>query len=81
MHLDNGDVVGDDMWAAEQGLGSLKIQWNEGPNAGLSTDEIVRQLEAVSCDGAFARTSDGRGAAADLAAKLGVAVREEGVVG
>ena len=49
MRLDNAvAVVGTDMWAAKQGLGALTIRWDEGPNAQLSTAEIVRQLEAAS---------------------------------
>jgi isoquinoline 1-oxidoreductase subunit beta len=57
VRLDNAvAVVGAHMWAAKQGLGALSIQWNEGPNAGLSTTDIVRQLEAASrTPGAVAR--------------------------
>jgi isoquinoline 1-oxidoreductase beta subunit len=57
VRLDNAvAVVGAHMWAAKQGLGALSIQWNEGPNAGLSTGDIIRQLEAASrTPGAVAR--------------------------
>ena len=41
-------VVADHMWAAKQGLAALDIRWNEGPNAKLSTADIVQQLEAAS---------------------------------
>ncbi|MFH0344575.1 MAG: molybdopterin cofactor-binding domain-containing protein [Chromatiales bacterium] len=41
-------VVADHMWAAKQGLAALDIQWDEGPNAKLSTADIVQQLEAAS---------------------------------
>ena len=41
-------VVGDNMWAAKQGLAALDIDWDEGANAKLSTAEIVRQLDAAS---------------------------------
>ena len=41
-------VVGDNMWAAKQGLAALEIDWDEGANAKLSTAEIVRQLDAAS---------------------------------
>lgn len=37
-------VVADHMWAAKQGLAALAIQWDEGPNAGLSTADIVAQM-------------------------------------
>ena len=40
-------VVADHMWAAKQGLAALDIQWDEGPNATLSTADIVQQLEAA----------------------------------
>jgi len=37
-------VVAENTWAAIQGRAALDIQWNEGPNAGLSTDSIRQQL-------------------------------------
>lgn len=37
-------VIADHMWAAKQGLAALNIQWDEGPNAKLTTDDIVAQL-------------------------------------
>jgi isoquinoline 1-oxidoreductase subunit beta len=49
VRLDNAvAVVGTDMWAAKQGLGALTILWHDGPNAGLSTAQIVRELEGAS---------------------------------
>jgi isoquinoline 1-oxidoreductase beta subunit len=41
-------VVGDNMWAAKQGLAALDIDWDEGANANLSSAEIVRRLDAAS---------------------------------
>jgi isoquinoline 1-oxidoreductase beta subunit len=41
-------VVADHMWAATQGLAALNIRWDEGPNAKLSTADIVQQLAAAS---------------------------------
>jgi isoquinoline 1-oxidoreductase subunit beta len=41
-------VVGDHMWAAKQGLQALDIAWNEGPNAGVSSAEIWRDLRKAS---------------------------------
>src|SRR5205807_3106674 len=41
-------VVADHMWAAKQGLAALDVRWDEGPNAELSTADIVRQLAAAS---------------------------------
>jgi isoquinoline 1-oxidoreductase beta subunit len=49
VRLDNAvAVVADHMWAAKQGIAALDIKWDEGPNAKLSTDDIVQQLEAAS---------------------------------
>ena len=46
--LDNAvAVIADHMWAAKQGLAALDIQWDEGPNATLSTADIIRQLETA----------------------------------
>src|SRR5213592_1809466 len=36
------------MWAAKLGMAALDIRWDEGPNAKLSTADIVRQLAAAS---------------------------------
>jgi hypothetical protein len=36
------------MGAAKKGLAALDIQWDDGPNATLSTADIVRQMEAAS---------------------------------
>ncbi len=50
-------VVGDHMWAAKKGLEALKIDWNEGPNAKLSSADIWAHLRAASeKDGAVARS-------------------------
>jgi isoquinoline 1-oxidoreductase beta subunit len=41
-------VVADDTWTAKRGLAALDIRWDEGPNATLSTADIVQQLAAAS---------------------------------
>ena len=41
-------VVVDHMWAAKQGLGALDITWDEGPNADLSTGDVLSGLVAAS---------------------------------
>ncbi|SPP98700.1 xanthine dehydrogenase family protein molybdopterin-binding subunit [Bradyrhizobium vignae] len=52
-------VIGDHMWAAKKGLEALKIEWNEGSNAEISTKDIWDDLRKASQkDGAIAR-SDG----------------------
>jgi isoquinoline 1-oxidoreductase subunit beta len=40
-------VVADHMWAAIQGLAALDIEWDEGPNANVSSAHIVRQMETA----------------------------------
>src|SRR6202140_3044495 len=50
-------VVGDHMWAAKKGLDALVIDWDEGPNAHLNSNDIWRDLRAASeKDGAVAKT-------------------------
>jgi isoquinoline 1-oxidoreductase subunit beta len=50
-------VVGDHMWAAKKGLGALVIDWDEGPNARLSSNDIWRDLRAASeKDGVVAKS-------------------------
>jgi isoquinoline 1-oxidoreductase subunit beta len=52
-------VIGDHMWAAKKGLEALKIEWNDGPNAKITTKDIWQDLRAASeKDGAVAK-SDG----------------------
>jgi isoquinoline 1-oxidoreductase beta subunit len=41
-------VVGDHMWAAKCGLDALKITWDEGKNANLSSKDIWARLRAAS---------------------------------
>lgn len=50
-------VIGDHMWAAKKGLEALKIEWNEGPNAKISTKDIWDDLRKASeKDGAIAKS-------------------------
>jgi len=49
VHLDNAvAVIANNTWTARQGLAALEIQWNNGPQANLSTADVVKQLEAES---------------------------------
>jgi isoquinoline 1-oxidoreductase beta subunit len=51
-------VVGDHMWAAKQGLAALDITWDEGSHAGLSSDDVWKQLRAASkTEGAVAKST------------------------
>ena len=50
-------VVGDHMWAAKKGLDALKITWDEGPNAKISSADIWEDLRAASKkDGVVAKS-------------------------
>jgi isoquinoline 1-oxidoreductase subunit beta len=50
-------VVGDHMWAAKKGLEALKITWDEGPNAKISSKDIWQDLRDKSeKDGVVARS-------------------------
>jgi isoquinoline 1-oxidoreductase subunit beta len=56
-------IVATNTWAAKQGLAAAVPQWDAGPNAKLSTADIVAQLAAASeKPGAVAR-NDGNAAA------------------
>ena len=41
-------VIGDNTWAAKKGVDALHIEWDEGPNARVSSDDIWRDLRAAS---------------------------------
>jgi isoquinoline 1-oxidoreductase beta subunit len=57
-------VVADHMWAAKKGLAALDILWDEGPNAKLSTADIVQQLAAASQWSGLVARREGHPAAA-----------------
>src|ERR1700676_4681695 len=51
-------VVGDHMWAAQKGLEALVIDWDEGPNARISSNDIWQDLRAASeKDGVVAKST------------------------
>ena len=41
-------VVGDNTWAAMQGLAALEIDWDDGSNASLTTADIIKQMDTAS---------------------------------
>lgn len=65
-------VVGDHFWAAKQGLEALDIDWDLGPQAGLSQADIVKgHADASQADGLVARkVGDPEAAIAGAAVKL-----------
>ena len=70
-------VVADNTWAALQGRKILKVTWDEGPNAGLSSEDISRTLkEAAQGSGTALRDDGNAQVALDGAAKKHTAVFE-----
>lgn len=65
-------VIGEHMWAAKKGLDALNIEWARGPNAHVTTANLVAQMDEVSAgDGAVARNEkDAQAAIASAATKL-----------
>ncbi len=65
-------VVADHMWAAKQGLAALAVRWDDGPNATVSTADVVRGLdEASQQPGVVARRQgDAAGALAGAAQRI-----------
>ena len=70
-------VVADDTWAAFRGRDALSIQWDEGENGTLSTDETWKRLEEASRTGARVTRSEGdfASALAGSAKRLSAAYR------
>jgi len=52
-------VVADHLWAARQGLAALSLGWDDGPNAKVSTADVVKELEAASLSPGVAARNDG----------------------
>jgi CO/xanthine dehydrogenase Mo-binding subunit len=65
-------VVADHMGAAKKGLAALAIQWDDGPNAKLSSADIVRDMDAASSKPGVVARNDGdfAGAFAKAATKV-----------
>lgn len=63
-------VVADSTWAAIQGREALVVEWDGGPNAGVSNDSLRRDFEAMIAKGGKVVRSDGDVAKA-LAAQPG----------
>jgi isoquinoline 1-oxidoreductase subunit beta len=65
-------VVADHMGAAKKGLAALKIEWDDGPHAGLATEAIAHELEQATLgSGAVAQNiGDADNAMAGAATKV-----------
>ena len=64
-------VVADHMWAAKQGLAALAIRWDDGPNAKVSTADVVQGLADAASQrpGVVARKQGNVAGAIGLTAK------------
>jgi isoquinoline 1-oxidoreductase beta subunit len=52
LHIDDAvAVVGENFWAAKQGLEALEITWNPGENANLTTEQLRAALVESSLNG------------------------------
>jgi CO/xanthine dehydrogenase Mo-binding subunit len=65
-------VVADDTWTATRALAALDVRWDEGPNAKVTTADIVQQLAAASEKSGVVARKDGdvAGAMAGAAQKV-----------
>src|SRR5437016_4737684 len=65
-------VVADHMGAAKKGLAALTVEWDDGPHAKLSTQDIARELESATLNaGAVAQNiGDVDNALASVATKV-----------
>jgi isoquinoline 1-oxidoreductase subunit beta len=52
-------VIGVHTWAAKRGAAALVVQWNEGPGAAVSMQQIVADLAAASEQGGAVARKDG----------------------
>ncbi len=52
-------VVADHMGAAKKGLAALVLEWDDGPNAGISSVDIVKSMEQASQGPAAVVKTDG----------------------
>jgi len=68
-------VVADHMWAAKQGLAALAVRWDDGPNAKLSTADIVQGLAKASETAGVTARKDGD----PVSALAGAATKVEAV--
>ncbi len=57
-------VVADHMWAAKQGLAALVIRWDDGPNAKVSTADVIQELEQASRHSGVVARKEGDAASA-----------------
>ncbi|HTJ24899.1 MAG TPA: molybdopterin cofactor-binding domain-containing protein [Candidatus Limnocylindria bacterium] len=54
-------VVADNTWAAFQGRDALVVEWDEGPNANLSTEQMFAESEQIARDSSKWQTMLQRG--------------------
>src|SRR5438045_8993263 len=57
-------VLAEGYWQAKKGRDALQIQWDKGPNAGLSSEGVTKMLtEATQQEGKLARNEGNAGSA------------------
>lgn len=60
VRFDNGvAVIGDHTWAAKRGAAALKIEWNEGASASVSTKQLVDDMANSSQRGGAVARKEG----------------------
>jgi isoquinoline 1-oxidoreductase beta subunit len=64
-------VVADHMWAAKLGLAALDVQWNDGPHAALSSNDLW---------GAIGKASETEGVTAQKIGDVDAALKGDGVI-
>ena len=72
-------VVATSTWAALSGRDALDVDWDEGPNASLTTAELVRRLDAAAVSGkahGSRREGDVEAALAGSATRLSATYRD-----
>ena len=63
-------VIATGFWPAKLGRDKLKVEWNPGPNAGISTEQMLRDFSETSkTPGALAKKTGDPAAALQSAAK------------
>lgn len=55
-------VVADHMWAAKQGLAAAAVRWDDGPNAAITTADVVKGLDQASQTEGVTARHDGNAA-------------------
>ncbi|MCS7567494.1 xanthine dehydrogenase family protein molybdopterin-binding subunit [Pseudomonas aeruginosa] len=82
VHLDNAvAVTANSFWTCQQALQAMRIEWDLGPNAGISSKKLDQDLlEASKRDGVVAKLEGDIGQALQTAARKYEAVYEQAML-